>query len=509
LSPGGAQGGGPGGPESPDGPSGPGGPLSPEELSAALSPLLGDLRLGEDRERTLARALQFAISLLPPGLETGQAALDIDALIAGLDEALSRQLDAILHSEAFMTLERAWRSLKFLVDRADARENVLVHILDASKSEIHLDLSEAPEITRSAMFQKVYSAEYGQFGGQPFGAMIGAYDIAASPEDLSLMRHMATLGALAHAPFVASVHRSFFGLAHWSELPAVQDLDSLLSQPRHAAWASLRSGENSRYLALVLPGYLARLPYSPRTAPTAALNYVETLGEADSDYVWGYPSLLLGLKLAESFAKYRWCANITGSDGGGLIEDLPRLEFESMGRLQSRIPLQAVIGERLERDLANNGFISISLLDSGAKAAIYSAPTVLKPKTFGSDPAGREATLNYRVSTLLPYMMIVNRLAHYIKVIQRENLGGWKDRQTIERELNAWLNQYVTDMDDPSPAQRGRRPLRMAKVEVSDLDGFPGWRMMSLKIRPHLKFMGASFTLSLVGRLDSVELSLA
>ncbi|MDR3135274.1 MAG: type VI secretion system contractile sheath large subunit, partial [Deltaproteobacteria bacterium] len=118
------------------------------------------------------------------------------------------------------------------------------------------------------------------------------------------------------------------------------------------------------------------------------------------------------------------------------------------------------------------------------------------------------ASFNHRVSTLLPYMMIINRLAHYIKVIQRENIGTWKDPQTLEKELNTWLNQFVTDMDNPTPSIRGKRPLRMAKISVASIPGQPGWLQMSLSIRPHLKFMGAAFTLSLIGRLDQVDLSL-
>jgi type VI secretion system protein ImpC len=200
---------------------------------------------------------------------------------------------------------------------------------------------------------------------------------------------------------------------------------------------------------------------------------------------------------------------MTGLDGGGLIENLPTIEFRSMGGIQHRIPLQALIGERLEQDLANNGLIAVSLTDAGSKAVIHSAPTVLRPKSFSADAGGAEASFNHRVSTLLPYMMIVNRLAHYIKIIQTENIGSWKDGLTMEKELNDWINQYVTDMDDPSPSVRGKRPLRTAKVQVTDLPDQPGWRQLSLTIRPHLKFMGAAFTLSLVGRLDDVEVAMA
>jgi type VI secretion system protein ImpC len=313
---------------------------------------------------------------------------------------------------------------------------------------------------------------------------------------------------MAHAPFIASVGASFFGLSDWRELMAVQDLEAILAQPAYVAWRALRAQENSRYLALILPGFLARIPYGPDGRSSPGFAYAEKT-ETNEDYVWGYSSVLLGLLLAQSFARYRWCANVTGLDGGGLIEGLKSWRYESMGRVQSRIPLEVRIGEKLEQELANNGLIAISLRDNPNEAAIYSAPTVLAPKRFGPGDGDERASFNYLVSTILPYMMIVNRLAHYIKVIQRENIGAWKDREVIEKELNAWLNQYVTDMDSPSPALRGKRPLRQARLEVQDLPNVPGWRRMALYIRPHLTFMGASFTLSIVGRLDEVDFELS
>jgi type VI secretion system protein ImpC len=474
-------------------------------MTGLLADFLGDLP--EVESQALIKALSFALPMELSLADLRQLMVELDGLIAGLDQALGSQLDVILRASAFQGLERSWRTLKYLVDRSDSRENVEVHLLDAKAQEVYEDLTEAPEITRSAMFRKIYSLEYGQFGGKPYGVLIGAYELGADPEDLGLMRAMSNLGAMAHAPFIVSVGAHFFGLKNWGELMAVQDLEALLSQPSYAAWQSLRAQENSRYLALVLPGFLARLPYSPRIQGGPGFNYSESAEDPEAQ-VWGYSSALLGLLMAQSFAQYRWCANITGLDGGGLIEGLKSWYYESMGRAQSRIPLRARVGERLEQELANNGLIVISLRDNPNQAAIYSAPTVLSPKPLVGLERDDQASFNYLVSTILPYMMIVNRLAHYIKVIQRENIGTWKDRRVIEKELNSWLNQYVTDMDSPSPAQRGKRPLRQARVEVTDLPDAPGWRQMALYIRPHLTLMGASFTLSIVGRLDEVDFEL-
>jgi type VI secretion system protein ImpC len=135
-------------------------------------------------------------------------------------------------------------------------------------------------------------------------------------------------------------------------------------------------------------------------------------------------------------------------------------------------------------------------------AAFFSANSVQKPKNFGTSKEGKEAELNYKLGLQLPYMFIINRLAHYIKVIQRENIGSWKERVDLERELNNWIRQYVADMDNPQPGVRSRRPLRKAQIDVEDVEGEPGWYRVRMKVRPHFKYMGAFFTLSLVGKLD-------
>ena len=161
-----------------------------------------------------------------------------------------------------------------------------------------------------------------------------------------------------------------------------------------------------------------------------------------------------------------------------------------------------LISERREYELSEEGFIALSMRKGADNAAFFSANSCQKAKVFPNTAEGKAAELNYRLSTQLPYMMIMNRLAHYIKVIQRENIGTWKERNDLERELNTWISQYVTEMDDPDPVTRSKRPLRMAQISVNDVAGEPGWYTVGIMARPHFKYMGASFTLSLVGKLD-------
>ncbi|GHU17259.1 type VI secretion protein [Betaproteobacteria bacterium] len=426
----------------------------------------------------------------------------VDDMIAQLDAQISRQLDAVLHNADFQKLESSWRSLKFLVDRTNFRENNKIEILNASKQDLLDDFGDAPEITKSGLYRHVYTAEYGQFGGQPFGGIVANYDFGANAPDLELLNYAASVSTMAHAPFISAVAPSFFGIERWSDLSNLKDLKSVFEQPQYAKWRAFRESEDARSVGLTMPQFMLRLPYSPKDNPTKTFNYVETIKDKDKDYCWGNTAFALGSKLTDSFANYRWCANIIGPQGGGAVEDLPLHQYEAMGEVQTRIPTQTLISERREFELAEEGFIALTMRKGSDNAAFFSANSCQKAKSFPNTPEGKAAETNYRLSTQLPYMMIMNRLAHYVKVLQRENIGAWKERGDLEAELNKWISQYVTEMDNPDPAVRSRRPLRMAEIKVNDVAGNPGWYSVSIKAKPHFKYAGADFTLSLVGKLD-------
>jgi type VI secretion system protein ImpC len=255
-------------------------------------------------------------------------------------------------------------------------------------------------------------------------------------------------------------------------------------------------------VGLALPRFLLRLPYGPDTQPVKAFNYEENVSGSHENYLWGNSAFAFASRLTDSFAKYRWCTNIIGPMGGGAVEDLPVHLFESMGEIQTKIPTEVLVSDRREYELAEQGFMPLAMRKGSDNACFFSANSVQKPKNFGNTKEGKAAELNYRLGTQMPYMFVANRLAHYLKVIQRENIGTWKERGDLERELNDWIRQYIADQENPSPVVRSRRPLRQAQVTVEEVEGEAGWYRVGLKVRPHFKYMGAYFTLSLVGKLD-------
>ena len=426
----------------------------------------------------------------------------VDRMIAEIDAKLSQQMDEILHHDSFQALESAWRGLKLLVDRTDFRENTRIELINASKQDLLEDFEDSPEIVQSGLYKHIYTAEYGQFGGQPVGALIANYYFGPSAPDIKTLQYVATVASMSHAPFIASAGPQFFGLESFNGLPDIKDLEDHFEGPQFAKWQSFRERDDARYVGLTLPRFLLRTPYDPVENPVKSFVYKENVSGSHEDYLWGNTAFTFASRLTDSFAKFRWCPNIIGPQNGGAVEDLPLHHFESMGEIETKIPTEVLVSDRREYELAEEGFIALTMRKGSDNAAFFSANSAQKPKFFGNSEEGKTAELNYKLGTQLPYLFIVNRLAHYLKVLQREQIGAWKERTDLELELNKWIRQFVADQENPSSEVRSRRPLRAAQVNVSDVEGEPGWYRVSLSVRPHFKYMGADFTLSLVGKLD-------
>jgi type VI secretion system protein ImpC len=458
----------------------------------------------EDSYAVTKKGLQLFIDEMIKPEREGQkvSAALVDELIASLDKKLSKQVDAILHNEDFKKLESAWRGLKYLVDQTDFRENIKVEIVNIDKASLLEDFEDSPEIVRSGLYKLAYTREYGQFGGNPYGMIMANYDFGPGPQDISLLENVASVATMCHAPFISAASEKFFGVDSFEDVPNLKDLQAIFEGPQYTKWRSFRDSEDARSVGLAMPRFLLRLPFGEANVPAKTFNYEEDVTGSHQDFAWGNAAWTFAANVHQSFAKYRWCTNIIGPLGGGAVEGLPVYLFESMGAIDTKIPTEVLLSDRREFELAEQGFMALTMRKGSDNAAFFSANSCQRPKTYADTAEGRAAQTNYALGTQLPYLFIVNRLAHYIKVIQRENIGTWKERTDLERELNAWISQYVADMDNPQADVRSRRPLRKAAIEVSDVDGNPGWYKVGIKVRPHMKYMGAHFTLSLVGKLD-------
>ncbi len=427
--------------------------------------------------------------------------LALNEMIAHIDTLLSAQMDEILHNKSFQELESTWRGIRFLVERTNFNENVKIDLLDATKEEILDDFENNLDITQSTLYKQIYSAEYGQFGGEPVGAIVADYELDKSNQDMTFLNKMSSIAAMSHSPLLTSLSAKFFGLDNFGELENIKDLKSMLEGPQYTRWRTFRENEDAKYTGCMVNRFLTRSPYVPEDNPIKSFNYRETVNNHD-DMLWGNGAYAFATRLTDSFADYRWCGNIIGPKGGGAVKDLPTYTYENYGSVQTKIPTEVLITDRREFELSENGFIALTLRRDSNNAAFFSANSALKPKIFPNTPEGKAAETNFRLGTQLPYVFLISRLAHYLKVLQREEIGTWKERSDVERGLNEWLRQYISDQENPPADVRSRRPFRSAKVIVSDIAGEPGWYKIELLARPHFKFMGANFELSLVGKLD-------
>ena len=476
------------------------------ESTSLLDEILSETKLtpGDEGYQIAKAGVQaFIAELIQPKREGEKIdkAL-VDAMIAEIDMKLSRQIDEIIHHPTFQKLESAWRGLKFVIDRTNFRENIKCELLNCSKEDLLTDFEDSPEIPKSGLYKIAYSAEYGQFGGRPYGLIVANYDFGPGPQDMTLLSNCAAVACMAHAPFIAASGPQFFGLDDYLNLPNLKDLKAIFEGPQYTKWQSFRESEDARYVGLCMPRFLLRLPFGSNTVPVKAFNYEEQVVGEHHKYLWGSAAFAFATRVADSFAKYRWCPNVIGPQAGGTVEDLPLHQYEAMGEIQTKIPTEIMLTERREYELSEEGFIGLTFRKDSDNACFFSANSCQKAKFFGQSEEGREAELNYRLGTQLPYLFIICRLAHYIKVLQREQIGSWKEKTDLENELNKWISQYVADQDVVSPAIKSRRPLRKAAITVTDVPGNAGWYKVDMKVRPHFKYMGAFFTLGLVGKLD-------
>ncbi|MFN8548924.1 MAG: type VI secretion system contractile sheath large subunit [Candidatus Eisenbacteria bacterium] len=424
----------------------------------------------------------------------------VNAIIGELDQKLSHQIDEILHHSEVQKLESAWRGLKLLVDRTDFRENIKIEVLNVSKDDLLNDFEDSPEVVKSGLYKHIYTAEYGQFGGQPFGAMIANYEFTAHPQDIKLLQYAASVATMAHAPFISAAGPKFFGEESFTKLPGLKDLHPS-SRPRSSEVAFLpRLRGRSTTSALTRPRFLPRLPYGAETVPVKEFNYEEKVTDSHDKYLWGNTAFTFASRLTDSFAKFRWCPNITGPLGGGAAEDLPVHVFDSMGAKEQKIPTEVLISSASRvRAGGRSGLHRPHHAQKGLRTTPLSSPPAPRRRRRPSaEPRrGRRPRPTYRLGTQLPYMFGgISRMAHYLKVIQRENIGSWKSKADLNNELNKWISQYVPEMDDAAPAVKSYCSAARAKVIVEDIEGEPGWYRVDLKVRPH-QVHGANFTLSL------------
>jgi type VI secretion system protein ImpC len=428
---------------------------------------------------------------------------DTDAMIAAriaqLDEILSTQLNEIMHSPEFQSMESSWRGLNYLVTQSETSTSLKIKVMNVTKRELLNDLKNCSEFDQSNMFKKVYEEEFGTLGGAPFGALIGDYYFGRKPEDLEVLEKMSNIAASAHAPFITGSSPELFGWNDFTELAGPRDLAKIFDNDLYARWKSFRESDDSMYVGLAMPHILMRPPYGEGSVTIETFNYEERVdGRDHNKYLWGNAAYAFAARLTNAFSLYEWCAAIRGVEGGGLVEGLPSHTFMTDdGDVALKCPTEIAITDRREAELSKLGFIPLCHHKGTDKAVFFGAQSVHKPVQYLSD----DATANARLSAQLQYVMAVSRFAHFIKIMMRDKIGSFMSREECQSFLNNWIAHYVL-LDDSAPQEhKAKYPLREARVEVSEIPGKPGAYTAVAYLRPHFQLDELNVSLRLVAKL--------
>jgi type VI secretion system protein ImpC len=432
------------------------------------------------------------------------AVRSIEAMIAALDQKLTEQVNEILHHEDFQKLESSWRGLHYLVNNTETDEQLKIRVMNVSKQDLGKTMKrfKGAAWDQSPIFKKLYEEEYGQFGGEPYGCMVGDYYFDHTPPDVELLGEISKVAAAAHTPFLAAAAPSVMQMESWQELANPRDLTKIFGTPEYAAWRSLRESDDARYLALCMPRFLARLPYGPKTNPVDEFAFEEdTEGSDHSKYAWANAAYAMAANINRSFKSYGWCSRIRGIESGGAVANLPTHTFPTDdGGVDMKCPTEIAISDRREAELSKNGFLSMVHRKNSDFAAFISGQSLQKPTEY-DDP---DATANAALAARLPYLFACNRFAHYLKCIVRDKVGSFRSRDAMQNWLNEWILNYV-DGDPLSSSEdvKARRPLAAAQVEVEEIEGQPGYYQSKFYLKPHYQLEGLTVSLRLVSKLPS------
>lgn len=429
--------------------------------------------------------------------------------IAAIDEKLSKQLSAIMHHPDFQKLEGTWRGLNYLVKNSETGSTLKIRVLNMTKKDLHKDLTKAVEFDQSQIFKKIYEAEFGTPGGEPYGALIGDYEFGAGTEDLEILQGMSNVAAASFAPFISAANPKMFGLESFTELSKPRDLEKIFESSEYIKWRGFRDSEDSRFVTLTMPRVLSRVPYGSAGREIEEFKFEEApigpdgkaVGMNSSEFTWMNASYALGERLTSAFSEHGWCVAVRGAEGGGKVENLPSFTFTSDdGDIDQQCPTEIGITDRREAELSKLGFLPLCHYKGSDYAVFFGSQTTQKPKKYDSP----DATANAAISARLPYIMATSRFSHYLKVMGRDKIGSFMEASDCETWLNNWIRNYVNGNPNASADMKAKYPLAEAQVSVKEVPGAPGSYNAVAYLRPWLQMEELTASMRLVARIPQM-----
>jgi type VI secretion system protein ImpC len=459
----------------------------------------------ESRRRRIEQAVKTFAEQAVGDAAIGDDVFDVvDKIKAEIDRKLTEQINEILHDAKFQKVEAAWRGLHYMVFNTSTGSDLKIRVMNISKEETRRALRQYRDAAwdQSPLFKKIYESEFGQLGGQPYGAFICDYYFDHSLPDVEVMRGLTRIGAAAHTPFIAAAAPQMIGMESWQELANPRDLAKQFDARDYAAWRDFRKSNDSRYLALALPRFLGRPLYGAKSEPVDEFAFEESVGGGAHDkHLWLNAAYAMGVRITEAFKEFGWCTRIRGVESGGTVSRLPTASFPTDdGGVDEKCPTEIAISDRREAELSRAGLMPLIHRKNTTEATFIGAQTVHEPGRY-ENPA---ATANANLSARLPYIFASCRFAHYLKCMVRDWVGSGREREQLERDLTSWVMQYVDGQpESSSEATKARKPLKDAQIQLLPDEENPGYYRGLFRFVPHYQFEGADIALSMVSRLPA------
>jgi type VI secretion system protein ImpD len=429
----------------------------------------------------------------------------IDRLIMLIDVALSRQVNAILHHPEFQALEARWRGLRYLVGVASDVSRVIVKVLSVSWRELCRDLDRASEFDQSHLFNLIYSQEFGMPGGEPFGLLLGDYAVGhrinpeSGTDDIAALRSLAGIAAAAFAPLLVAARPDLLQIDDFADLDPLPDITRLFDHADYGRWQSLRSLEDTRFLGILAPRVLIRLPLKPYDRRRIdGFMFEEHVTASGRELLWGNAVYAFGRIVIRAFGDAGWFANLRGApqdaEGGGLVTDLPTPYFGTdRAGLAAQPPVEIRLTSSQERMLSELGLIPVGVTPSTPYLVFNANPSLHRPPRM-QDRIEEESA---RIAAMIQYVLCASRFAHHLKVMMRDRIGSIGSPAEIQSMISAWLQRHCLGNDDAPIELKAKFPLRDASVSVRELPGRPGVVGCNLRLQPHFQIddVAANFQL--------------
>lgn len=348
---------------------------------------------GAEVAADLQRLLGRAPSSPPPPAATAGAALDRwlrelvaphvqpdaaapqQAVVDGIDQALTALMRRLLHDPAFQALEAAWRGVDRLVRGLELGAELQLWVLDVSREELRQDLqAHREDLGASALHAQLHPADGAD--ARRWGLLVLDQAFGAAASDLQALAALGALAARAGAPVLAAATPSLAGAGGLDDL-ATPRRWLAEDDPSLAWWQALRMAPMAPWIGLALPRVLMRLPYGAATDPVARFAFEEMPAERPHQaYLWGGGAPALALLVGQAFQQSGWAMDLADALE---LDDLPSHVFTEDGERHQQPVAEGLMPEEAGQALLERGLMPLLSYRNRPAARLLRWQSVAQP----------------------------------------------------------------------------------------------------------------------------------